>query len=246
MHSNLPDIYKKFLVGDEAENASKDIQLNPSSGGDPSIPSKTQGTNFKTINSDFKPQSNQENPDDRKGKNKNGLDDHKKLVESFLKQGAKFRRTMKYGFPVVARKTIQNDDDESVRADFRNAKQDDRMNQTATLAFKNKQSDLAKAIEEADPAARGRQQSTQRSFKNETLRSKGRNKTESPERGPGASTHRSLPSKKAENKGGQAGSPRSPSARDNLNINSELDSKSDNSSEEFNSEASSFLHKVVP
>jgi len=39
-------------------------------------------------------------------KNRNGLDNHKTLVESMIKQGAKFRRPLKYGFPVVARKTI--------------------------------------------------------------------------------------------------------------------------------------------
>ena len=40
------------------------------------------------------------------GKYKNGLDDHAKLVENFIKQGAKFQKTMKYGFPLVARKTL--------------------------------------------------------------------------------------------------------------------------------------------
>jgi hypothetical protein len=37
---------------------------------------------------------------------KNGLDDHAKLVENFVKQGAKFQKTLKYGFPIVARQTF--------------------------------------------------------------------------------------------------------------------------------------------
>ena len=37
---------------------------------------------------------------------KNGLENHRKLVDSLIKQGAKFRNTMKYGFPIQARKTI--------------------------------------------------------------------------------------------------------------------------------------------
>ena len=39
---------------------------------------------------------------------KNGLDDHDKFVDSLFKQGTKFRRTMKHGFPVTARKTISD------------------------------------------------------------------------------------------------------------------------------------------
>jgi len=104
------------------------MQLNPSSAEEPSIPSKTQGTYFKISASDFKAQSNLQNADDRKAKKKNGLDDHKRLVQSLMKQGAKFRRTMKHGFPVVARKTIQDDDYESVRTDLQKAGQDERMN----------------------------------------------------------------------------------------------------------------------
>ena len=45
-----------------------------------------------------------------------------------MKQGAKFRRTMKHGFPVVARKTIQDDEYGSVQTDLLKAGQDDRMN----------------------------------------------------------------------------------------------------------------------
>ena len=46
------------------------------------------------------------------------MEDHKKLVDSLIKQGAKFRNTMKYGFPIQARKTIQNQlsENESINA----------------------------------------------------------------------------------------------------------------------------------
>lgn len=36
---------------------------------------------------------------------KNSLDDHERLIETFRRQGTKFRSTLKYGFPIVARKT---------------------------------------------------------------------------------------------------------------------------------------------
>ena len=38
---------------------------------------------------------------------KNGMEDHEQFVDSMMKQGAKFRRTLKYGFPLEARKTIK-------------------------------------------------------------------------------------------------------------------------------------------
>lgn len=41
---------------------------------------------------------------------KNGMDDHDKFVDSLVKQGAKFRMTMKHGFPVTARKTMTDTD----------------------------------------------------------------------------------------------------------------------------------------
>lgn len=41
---------------------------------------------------------------------KNGMDDHDKFIDSLIKQGAKFRRTMKHGFPVTARKTVSDVD----------------------------------------------------------------------------------------------------------------------------------------
>ena len=78
-------------------------------------------------------------------KNKNGLDNHKTLVESMMKQGAKFRRTLKYGFPVVARKTIfegENENEGTTRQNTTLKKTDmspgnntDRMNKTATMAL---------------------------------------------------------------------------------------------------------------
>ena len=39
-------------------------------------------------------------------KRTNTHEEHNKLVEAFVKQGAKFRNTVKYGFPMVSRQTI--------------------------------------------------------------------------------------------------------------------------------------------
>jgi hypothetical protein len=36
------------------------------------------------------------------------MNDHDKFVDSLLKQGAKFRKTLRHGFPVTARKTISD------------------------------------------------------------------------------------------------------------------------------------------
>jgi hypothetical protein len=44
-------------------------------------------------------------------KRTNTHQEHNKLVEAFVKQGAKFRNTVKYGFPMVSRQTIQESRD---------------------------------------------------------------------------------------------------------------------------------------
>jgi len=84
----------------------------------------------------------------KKAKNKkNGLENHERLVESFRKQGTKFRRTLKYGFPVVARKTGSNEHDDGLLNNSLHPRLQrdrvDRLNQTTNLAFKNKANDAA-------------------------------------------------------------------------------------------------------
>ena len=64
---------------------------------------------------------------------KNGLDDHQVFVDSMMKQGAKFRRTLKYGFPLEARKTITNDGSNNSKSNH----SIDKLNQTANV-FKSK------------------------------------------------------------------------------------------------------------
>lgn len=75
---------------------------------------------YSTSGSKFKNQSIVENHDTGSKikqpevpKFKNGLDDHQKLVENFVRQGAKFQKTLKYGFPLVTRKLQINENTSS-------------------------------------------------------------------------------------------------------------------------------------
>ena len=78
----------------------------------------------------------------RQSGKKNSLEDHERLVESFRRQGTKFRSTLKYGFPVVARRTGPEEcDDSKFNSSLHPQYQKEslqRLNQTMTQAFKNR------------------------------------------------------------------------------------------------------------
>ena len=67
MKSNLPDIYRKFFLSEQDEKLLIGNQKQEKK-------SEVQESNKEAL----------------KGKYKNCLDDHAKLVENFVKQGAKF------------------------------------------------------------------------------------------------------------------------------------------------------------
>jgi hypothetical protein len=89
-----------------------------------------------------------------------------------VKQGAKFRQTLKYGFPLEARKTITNDGSRISNSNH----SIDKMNQTANV-FKSRRMDSAEY--------------TARSLVSKTNKSNDRNNTESPRRREGSNTNRS-------------------------------------------------------
>ena len=166
--SNLPDIYKKYFNEQQAKtkNQSQDA-------GDFNSYEYNSKTNHSRLPSDIPykgaPNITDNDSNVNRPNYKNGLDDHQVFVDSMMKQGAKFRRTLKYGFPLEARKTITNDGSNSNQSI-------EKLNQTANV-FRGK------GLDSPDFTHRSLLSKTNRSGSN-------RNNTESP-RIPGSNTDRS-------------------------------------------------------
>ena len=155
------------------------------------------------------------------------MEDHQHFVDSMMKQGAKFRNTLKYGFPLEARKTITN---EGSKISNSNGSLD-KLNQTANV-FKSRRMDSAEY--------------TARSIVSKTNRSKGFNQSESPR--DKSMTNRSNKKSIKLNLTNQIKKQQSDKDRSNLNFDSEIDlaSNSKEDEDEWNSSNESFFFKKIP
>lgn len=129
LNSNLPDIYRKFFIEDFRDDMpTGDPRSQHTSGERANFEmGQTDGLSKThwTIEADLTPKPGsgvnsppaaprvQRSPEREKEGNMHqptihGVTKHKKVVSDLMTQGKKFRETLKYGFPVQARKTMQN------------------------------------------------------------------------------------------------------------------------------------------